>query len=50
MVHKEESLIKEIASNEAYVKRLQDERVYKFLEDFVAEMEEKWFFFDDEEA
>lgn len=50
MLNKEESLIKDIANNEAYVRRLQDERIYKFLEDFVMDMEEKWFFHDDEEA
>lgn len=50
LVNKEESLIKDLAQNEAYVKRLQDERIYKYLEDFVGDMEEKWFFFDDEET
>ncbi len=50
MANKEESLIKDIAGDEQYVRRLQDERIYKYLENFVMDLEEKWFFHDDEEA
>jgi hypothetical protein len=35
MVQKEDSLIKDIASDSNYVRRLQDERTYKLLEHFV---------------
>lgn len=35
MVDKEDSIIKDISNDAHYVRRLQDERIYKLLEDFV---------------